>query len=240
MEYKQSAFIRTCNEKLITKLIELGYTGFNNSFENCCIATCAINKTYTFITEEMFDRENPHITWNVYHGDTPMRVDCGKDEDLFIKTISMMYSTKQTPKQDYFELIRTLNQFNGTFYELKEKLNGYNEDDNLFDFNFNSLCGTIHCENSDDVNTSYWLGNTFEVYSEDDEQLLGTFSVNDIMEEKYDSPIKVVNIVWDTDGEEYLDLPTTFDVPRKLTELEVADYLSDKVGYLVESWEYAE
>jgi hypothetical protein len=238
MEYKQSAFIRTCNGKLINKLIELGYIGFNNSFENCCIATSAINKTYCFITEEMFDRTDPHSTWNVYYGNSPMRVDCGKDEDLFIKTISMMYSKKQTPKSDYFDLIKTLNQFNGTFYELKDKLGGYNENDNQFDFNFNSLCGTIHCENIEDIKTPYWLGNIFEIYDED-EQLLGTFSVNDIMEEKYDSPIKVVNIVWDTD-EEYLDLPTTFDVPRKLTELEVADYLSDKVGYLVESWEYAE
>ena len=75
-------------------------------------------------------------------------------------------------------MIRTLNQFNGTFYELKDKLGGYNEDDNLFDFNFNSLCGTIHCENSDDIETPYWLGNTFEIYDEDG-QLLGTFSVND-------------------------------------------------------------
>ena len=239
MEYKQSAFIRTCNDKLIYKLKELGYTGFNNSFENCCIATNATNKTYIFITEEMFDRENPHTTWNVYHGNTPMRVDCGKDEDLFIETISMMYSTKETPKNDYFDLIKTLNQFNGTFYELKDKLGGYNEDDNLFDFNFNSLCGTIHCENSDDIKTPYWLGNTFEVYDEN-EQLLGTFSVNDIMEEKYNSPIKIVNIVWDTDGEENCSLPTTFDVPRKLTKLEIADYLSDKFGFLVESWEYSE
>ena len=238
MEYKQSAFIRTCNDKLINKLKELGYTGFNNSFENCCIATSAINKTYCFITEEMFDREHPHTTWNVYHGNTPIRVDCGKDEDLFIKTISMMYSAKQTPKQDYFKLIRTLNQFNGTFYELKDKLGGYNEDDNLFDFNFNSLCGTIHCENSEDIETPHWLGNTFEIYDENG-QLLGTFSVNDIMEEKYNGTIKIVNIVWDTD-EEYLDLPTTFEVPRKLTELEIADYLSDEVGYLVEGWEYGE
>lgn len=238
MEYKQSAFIRTCNDKLIIKLKELGYTAFNNSFENCCIATSAINKTYCFITEEMFDSKNPHATWNVYHGDTPMRVDCGKDEDLFIETISMMYSTKETPKSDYLDLIKTLNQFNGTFYELKDKLGGYNEDDNLFDFNFNSLCGTIHCENSEDVNTPYWLGNTFEIYDEDG-QLLGTFSVNDIMEEKYNSPIKIVNIVWDTDDED-VDLPTTYDVPRKLTELEIADYLSDKFGFLVESWEYDE
>jgi hypothetical protein len=186
----------------------------------------------------MFDRENPHSTWNVYHGDTPMRVDCGKDEDLFIKTISMMYSKKQTPKNDYFDLIKTLNQFNGTFYELKDKLGGYNEDDNLFDFNFNSLCGTIYCENSDDVNTPYWLGNTFEIYDEDG-QLLGTFSVNEIMEERYLGTIKIVNIVWDTDGED-VDLPTTYYVPRKLTELEIAYYLSDNVGFLVEGWEYDE
>lgn len=239
MEYKQSAFIRTCNDKLINKLKELGYTKYNNSFENCCIATCAINKTYVFITEEMFDSTDPHVTWNVYRGNNLMRVDCGKDEDLFIETISMMYSTKETPKSDYLELIRTLNQFNGTFYELKDKLGGYNEDDNLFDFNFNSLCGTIHCENSEDVKTPYWLGNTFEIYSKNDDRLLGTFSVNDIMEEKYNGTIKIVNIVWDTDDED-VDLPTTYDVPRKLTKYEIADYLSDKFGFLVESWEYGE
>jgi hypothetical protein len=238
MEYKQSAFIRTCNDKLIIKLKELGYTAFNNSFENCCIATSAINKTYCFITEEMFDSKNPHATWNVYHGDTPMRVDCGKNEELFIKTISMMYSAKQTPKSDYLDLIRTLNQFNGTFYELKDKLGGYNEDDNLFDFNFNSLCGTIHCENSDDIKTPYWLGNTFEIYDEDG-HLLGTFYVNDIMEEKYNDCIKIVNIVWDTDGED-VDLPTTYDVPRNISKYEIADYLSGKVGFLVEGWEYGE
>ena len=91
MEYKQSAFIRTCNDNLINKLKELGYTGFNNSFENCCIATSAINKTYVFITEEMFDSTDPHVTWNVYRGNNLFRVDCGKDEDLFIETISMTY-----------------------------------------------------------------------------------------------------------------------------------------------------
>jgi hypothetical protein len=49
--------------------------------------------------------------------------------------------------------------------------------------------------------------------------------------------IKIVNIVWVTDGEE-LDLPTTFEVPNNLDEFEIADYLSDEVGFLVESWEY--
>lgn len=91
MEYKQSAFIRTWNINLIKKLKELGYTGYNKPFENCCIATSVVTKTYSFITEEMFDSTNPHITWNVYRGDTPLRVDCGKDEDLFIETISMTY-----------------------------------------------------------------------------------------------------------------------------------------------------
>jgi hypothetical protein len=57
----------------------------------------------------------------------------------------------------------------------------------------------------------------------------------DIMEEKYVDTIKIDNIVWETDGED-VDLPTTFDIPSNLTIFEIADYLSDKFGYLVESW----
>jgi hypothetical protein len=33
-----------------------------------------------------------------------------------------MYSKKQTPKQDYFDLLKIYNQFSGTYEELKEKL----------------------------------------------------------------------------------------------------------------------
>lgn len=60
---------------------------------------------------------------------------------------------------------------------------------------------------------------------------------DNLYERKADGFLRIVNIVWDTDGEE-LDLPTTYDVPNNLDELEIADYLSDEVGFLVESWEY--
>lgn len=145
-----------------------------------------------------------------------------------------MYSKKQTPKQDYFDLLKIYNQFSGTYEELKEKLCGLNGEENQFDFNFRSLYGTIYRRNDGNTHAPYFLGDTFKIYDEDG-QLLGTFSVDDIMEEKYVDTIRIGDIVWETDGED-VDLPTTFDIPSNLTIFEIADYLSDKFGYLVESW----
>lgn len=49
--------------------------------------------------------------------------------------------------------------------------------------------------------------------------------------------IKVTNIVWATDGEECLELPSAVTINSDISEEEVADYLSDTYGWLVESFE---
>lgn len=51
--------------------------------------------------------------------------------------------------------------------------------------------------------------------------------------------MKITNIIWDTDGYdiEALYLPTETYVPSDIEEDEIADWLSDKYGFLVESFE---
>ena len=48
---------------------------------------------------------------------------------------------------------------------------------------------------------------------------------------------KVTEIIWDTDGDkEALEsLPTETEVPDEADDDDVADYLSDKYGYLVDA-----
>ena len=46
----------------------------------------------------------------------------------------------------------------------------------------------------------------------------------------------VTNIKWETDGYEVDDLPTEVEVDDDLDEDEIADYLSDEYGWLVESF----
>lgn len=50
--------------------------------------------------------------------------------------------------------------------------------------------------------------------------------------------MKITNIVWDTDGYdvEALYLPTETYVPSEVEEDDIADWLSDKYGFLVESF----
>ena len=54
-------------------------------------------------------------------------------------------------------------------------------------------------------------------------------------EEKYVK--KVTDIIWDTDGDEEAleSLPTETEVPDEVDDDDVADYLSDKYGYLVDA-----
>ena len=47
--------------------------------------------------------------------------------------------------------------------------------------------------------------------------------------------MKVTDIKWETDGE-VVDLPTEVEVDDDLDEDEIADYLSDEYGWLVESF----
>ena len=47
--------------------------------------------------------------------------------------------------------------------------------------------------------------------------------------------MKVVDIIWDTDGEE-IDLPTEMEIPDSIDYNDddaIADYLSDETGWLV-------
>jgi hypothetical protein len=46
----------------------------------------------------------------------------------------------------------------------------------------------------------------------------------------------VYNIEWDTDGFE-IDLPTEVDVPDNIDINDIADYLSDEYGFLVEEFD---
>ena len=50
----------------------------------------------------------------------------------------------------------------------------------------------------------------------------------------------VHDIIWDIDDEEELDLPEAVDIPKSEVEDEdgLADWLSDKYGWLVESLDY--
>lgn len=59
--------------------------------------------------------------------------------------------------------------------------------------------------------------------------------------------MKAVNIDWCLDNDDYINLneqdmlpPTEVDIPYGVEEDEIADYLSDEYGYLVESYEILE
>lgn len=47
--------------------------------------------------------------------------------------------------------------------------------------------------------------------------------------------MKVSDIKWETDGET-IDLPSEVEVNDNISDDEIADYLSDKYGWLVESF----
>jgi len=46
----------------------------------------------------------------------------------------------------------------------------------------------------------------------------------------------IQNIKWDTDKEK-VELPTMVQVPNELADYEIADYLSDRFGWLVISFD---
>ena len=47
--------------------------------------------------------------------------------------------------------------------------------------------------------------------------------------------MKVSNIKWETDGQE-VNLPSEVEVEDNMSDYEIADYLSDTYGYLVEEF----
>ena len=52
--------------------------------------------------------------------------------------------------------------------------------------------------------------------------------------------MKITNIIWDTDGynPQELGLPNEVEISSSIDEYNIADYLSDEYGFLVESFEY--
>lgn len=49
----------------------------------------------------------------------------------------------------------------------------------------------------------------------------------------------VVNIAWSVDETEDLEeLPVQVEVPDEVNEEDIADWLSDQYGYLIESFQY--
>ena len=52
--------------------------------------------------------------------------------------------------------------------------------------------------------------------------------------------MKIINIIWDTDGQPVPGLPTEMLIPDETEVNRIADYLSDKTGWLVESFEIQE
>lgn len=47
----------------------------------------------------------------------------------------------------------------------------------------------------------------------------------------------VKNIIWDTDGEYIPELPKEIEIPNGIDQEDIADYLSDKYGFCVFSYE---
>lgn len=77
--FTQSCFIRKNTPELKGKLKEFGYD-LNELHPNSeCIATSNVNSKAVGISEDRFDDNNPHRTWNC-NG----RIDCGTNEDLFL------------------------------------------------------------------------------------------------------------------------------------------------------------
>lgn len=177
----ESAFIRTWNTRLVNELVKNGYKPLETKAipkETSCIATSSVHQIYAFIEEWEYDT-NSHNSWNAVDKDgRHFRVDCGHDEELFIQLISIV--KPQTPKQNCIDLIKLINKFNGSFFELADKLGGYNLDSTQFDFNFGNLCGTIYCYNKD-IDTPYWLGDTFDIYDKNGQMLHQKYSIDQIM-----------------------------------------------------------
>lgn len=48
--------------------------------------------------------------------------------------------------------------------------------------------------------------------------------------------MKIINIRWETD-EHDIDLPEEIDIPNNVEKDDIANYLSDKVGWLVNSFD---
>jgi len=60
-------------------------------------------------------------------------------------------------------------------------------------------------------------------------------TTKNIVIKKLKKNMKVTNIIWETDGED-VELPNEMEIPNSVDEEEIADYLSDETGWLVNSF----
>lgn len=70
-------------------------------------------------------------------------------------------------KRTYEDVKMYIENFDGTYQELKSKMVVSCEDDNLFDFYYGCLTCSVYCEDETNPNTKFWLGDTCEVYNND-------------------------------------------------------------------------
>lgn len=102
--FTQSAFIRKNTIELKDKLSELGYDVSELKDTSECIATTSLFSKAVGINESSFDSTNPHHTWNCAG-----RIDCGKNEELFLAICALNDSTD---KNQWFILEANIGSIN--------------------------------------------------------------------------------------------------------------------------------
>lgn len=74
--------------------------------------------------------------------------------------------------KSWHKLKHIVETFNGTLEELCDKLNGHNLEYDLFDVNFEMICGTIIKEEN-----KLKLTSNIEIWNDNNFEFLGTFNV---------------------------------------------------------------
>lgn len=74
--------------------------------------------------------------------------------------------------ESYYKLKNIVETFNGTLEELCDKLKGHNLKYDLFDVNFEYICGTIIKKDN-----SFLLTNSIEIWNDSTYEFIGTFDV---------------------------------------------------------------
>ena len=74
--------------------------------------------------------------------------------------------------ESYYKLKSIVENFNGTFEELCDKLSGHNFEDDLFDVNFEWICGTVLLRNN-----MFKLVDNIEIWNDSNYECVGTFDI---------------------------------------------------------------
>ena len=73
--------------------------------------------------------------------------------------------------ESYYKLKSIVENFNGTFEELCDKLSGHNFEDDLFDVYFELICGTVLLRNN-----MFKLADNIDIWN-DNCEYVGTFDI---------------------------------------------------------------